>query len=121
MARRVLIDLVMKPENTQNGAGPNPGEGDTVSARHYTRGAREFVAEGKVDEAARDAARFVEADPKEAQRAEEAARKGPHGRTRVSVDELVAKGRTVVDRVRPIVDRVVDRVRSKISRSGRKS
>lgn len=108
----------MKPENTQNGvAGANQGEGDKVSARHYNRAAREFVADGKVDDAARDAARYVEAEPEDATRAEAAARKGPKGQTRVSVDELVAKGRTVVDRVRPMVERVVDRVRSKIHRA----
>lgn len=50
------------------------GEGDKISARHYNRDLQEFVAEGK-------------------------AAKG--SKTRVSVDDLIAKGRTVVDRVRP--------------------
>ncbi len=112
----MLVDLDMKPENQ--------GEGDKISARHYNRSAREFVADGKVDDAAREAARYIEAEPEDATRAEAAAKRGPHGArlggTRVSVDELVAKGRTVVERVRPIVERVVDRVRNKISRTGRK-
>lgn len=118
----MLVNLGMKPENqNDNPAGANQGEGDKVSARHYNRAAREFVADGKVDPAAREAARYVETEPTDAKRAEEAARKGPRGGTRVSVDDLVAKGRTVIDRVRPIVDRVVDRVRSKMSRTDRKS
>ena len=94
---------------------PNQGEGDKVSARHYNSEVREFIADGKVDEAAREAAHYIEAEPRDAERAEKKARKGPTS-SRVSVDELVAKGRTVIDRVRPIVDRVVDRVRSRLNR-----
>jgi hypothetical protein len=94
---------------------PNQGEGDKVSARHYNDELREFIAEGKVDEAAREAAHYIEAEPRDAERAEKKARKGPSS-SKVSVDELVAKGRTVIDRVRPIVNRVVDRVRSRLSR-----
>ena len=48
--------------------------------------------------------------PDEAAQAERHARYGSHP-TRVSLDELVAKGRTMVDRVRPIVERTVDRLR----------
>lgn len=95
---------------------PNQGEGDKVSARHYNSEVREFIADGKVDEAAREAAHYVEAEPRDAERAEKKARKGPSS-SKVSVDELVAKGRTVIDRVRPIVDRVVDRVRSRFNRT----
>ena len=94
---------------------PNQGEGDKVSARHYNSEVREFIADGKVDEAAREAAHYIEAEPRDAERAEKKARKGPAA-SKVSVDELVAKGRTVIDRVRPIVDRVVDRVRSRLNR-----
>ncbi|MDB4961376.1 MAG: hypothetical protein JWP01_1375 [Myxococcales bacterium] len=110
----------MKTHNTHQGpgAGPNQGEGDKISARHYNREVREFVADGKVEEAAREAAHYVESEPQDAARAEKAARKGPHP-ARVSVDELVAKGRTVIDRVRPIVERVVDRVRSRLGRNDR--
>ena len=101
----------MKPDKDAN-----QGEGNKVAARHYNRDVREFIADGKVDEAARDAADYVEAKPEEAERAEARARKGP-AKTKVSVDELVAKGRTVIDRVRPIVERVVDRVRSSLNRN----
>jgi len=103
----------------RNGRDPNQGEGDKASARLYNRHASEFVAEGKVDEAARDAARFVEAEPGAAKRAEKVAQRGPQ-RSRVSVDELVAKGRTVVDRVRPLVGRVVDSVRHRLGRTPRR-
>jgi len=95
---------------------PNQGEGDKVSARHYNREVREFIAEGKVDEAAREAAHYVEAEPRDAERAEKKARKGPSS-AKVSVDELVAKGRTVIDRVRPIVNRFVGRVRARFNRT----
>jgi hypothetical protein len=110
----------MKTHNTHQGPGadPNQGEGDKISARHYNREVREFVADGKVEEAAREAAHYVETEPTDAARAEKAARRGP-SHSRVSVDELVAKGRTVIDRVRPIVERVVDRVRSRLGRNDR--
>ena len=112
MARQVLLVPCMKT-NTRD---PNQGEGDKISARHYNRAAREFVAEGKVGEAAREAAHYVDERPGDAHRAEDAARKGPHKGPRVSVDELVAKGRTVFDRVRPMVERVVGRVRARLSK-----
>ncbi|CAN5844410.1 hypothetical protein BH11MYX3_BH11MYX3_04300 [soil metagenome] len=111
MARRVLISLGMKPHDKD----PNQGEGDKVSAREYNRQAQDFVADGKVEEAARDAARFVDEEPGEAKRAEQRAKRGP-GSTKVSVDELIAKGRTVIDRVRPMVERVVDRVKSRLNK-----
>jgi len=69
---------------------PDQGEGDRKSARRYNRKLREFVAEGKVD-------------PVE--------QRG----TKVSVDELVAKGRTVFDRMRPLVSRVVARARKRFT------
>jgi hypothetical protein len=100
----------MKPDKD-----PNQGEGNKVAARHYNREVREFIADGKVSDAARQAAQYVETEPTDAKRAEEKARKGPSA-TKVSIDELVAKGRTVIDRVRPIVDRVVKRVRTTLNR-----
>lgn len=100
----------MKPDKD-----PNQGEGDKVSARHYNREVREFIADGKVDEAAREAAHYVESAPLDADRAETKARKGPPS-SKISVDELVAKGRTVIDRVRPMVDKVIDRVRARLNR-----
>ena len=108
----MLIVLGMKPNAPTT--DKNQGEGDKISAREYNEAATEFVAEGKVDEAARDAATFVEAEPEEAKRAEAAGRRGPKG-TKVGVDELVDMGRTVIDRVRPYVARAVDRVKSKLN------
>ena len=92
------------------------GEGDRISARHYNRDLREFIAEGKVDDAAYDARLYVERDPEDAERAEEEARRGPPRGRRASVDELVAKGRSVVDRVRPYVERASQRLRSRFGR-----
>jgi len=81
----------MKP----NDSDPEQGEGDRKSARRYNRKLREFIAEGKVEGAAHEAETHVERE------------RG----TKVSVDELVAKGRTVFDRMRPLVSRVVARAR----------
>lgn len=106
----------MKPENPSH--EPNQGEGDKISARHYNRQVRDFVAAGKVDPAAKQAESFVEAHPEEAERAERAAKHGPHA-SKVSIDELVAKGRTVIDRVKPMVDRAVDKVKAKLGRTGK--
>jgi hypothetical protein len=104
----------MKPEKpTQRDA--NQGEGDRISARHYNKGVHEFVSGGKVEPAARDAEAYVTRDPEDAERAERRAKRGPRG-TRVSLDELMAMGRTVVDRVRPIVDRAVGRLRTRFGR-----
>jgi hypothetical protein len=89
----------------------NQGEGDRRAARHYDSNVREFIAGGKVEPAARDAEAFVAQHPEEAARAERKARRGP-GTTRVSLDELVAKGRTLVERVRPIVDRAIGKLRA---------
>lgn len=103
----------MKPENpTQRDA--NQGEGDKVAARHYNQQLRDFVAGGKVEPAAKEAKTYVDSQPVEAERAERKAKRGPS--TRVSLDELVAKGRTVLDRVRPVVTRAVDKVRARIHR-----
>jgi hypothetical protein len=91
---------------TQDG---NQGEGDRVSGRRYQRRVREFVAGGKVEPAARDAERYVERDPDDAVRAEARARRGPRS-TRVSLDELVAKGHTVIDRIEALVRRISGRL-----------
>jgi len=107
----------MKPRNSsQGGKDPNQGEGDKLSARHYNRSVREFVAGGKVDEAAHEARLYVERDPADAERAEQQAKRGPKGGTRVSVDELVAKGRSIVDRVRPYLARASTKLRARFSR-----
>lgn len=94
---------------------PNQGEGDKISARRYDRHVREFVGEGKVPEAANEARLFVERDPDDARKAEEAARRGPRGRW-ASVDEIVAKGHSVVERVRPMVTRAVGNLRARFGR-----
>lgn len=111
MARGVLLLGGMKPHNPDS----NQGEGDKISARRYNRQLRTFVAEGKVEDAARAAKAYLERDPEGAARAEQKARRGPFG-TRVSVDELVAKGRSIVERVRPMVSRAVSRVRARLGR-----
>jgi hypothetical protein len=94
---------------------PNQGEGDKASARRYNEHAEEFVREGKVPQAAQDARGYIERDPGDAAKAEAKAKKGPFG-TRVSVDELVAKGRTVVDRAKPVVERMVGNLRARFGR-----
>jgi hypothetical protein len=112
VAREVLVVLGMKPMN-ENG---NQGEGNRTAARHYNDAASEFAEnDQKVEQAARDAASYVEAEPEDAKRAESQAKRGPKG-TRVSVDELVEMGRSVMDRVKPYVDRVIARVKSKLDR-----
>lgn len=111
MAREVLLSLRMKPRDPDR----NQGEGNRDAARRYNRDLREFISEGNVEPAAHDAKESVERDPKAGERAEAAARRGPRG-THASIDELVAKGRTVVDRVRPVVARVAARVRARLSR-----
>jgi len=103
----------MKPEKpTERDA--NHGEGNPIAARHYNDHLREFVAGGKVEPAARAAESYVERKPEEAARAERKAKRGPH--THVTLDEMVAKGRTVVERVRPIVDRAVGKLRARFGR-----
>lgn len=86
----------------------NQGEGDRISGRRYGRHVREFVAGGQVEPAARDAEHYVERAPDDAARAEAAARRGPKP-TRVSLDELVAKGHTMIDRMEALVRRIAGR------------
>lgn len=110
----------MKPEQpTQRGANdgrdPNQGEGDRISARHYNDQVRDFIADGKVDRAAHDAELYVERNAQDAVRAERKARRGPRP-TRVSLEELVDMGRTMIDRVRPYVERGVGRLRARFLR-----
>jgi hypothetical protein len=104
----------MKPANP-NPPDPNQGEGDRISARRYNEEVREFIAEGKVEPAAREAQAQVRFNPEEAARDERKAKRGPRPPW-ISFDELVARGRTVVDRVRPIVDRAVGRLRARFNR-----
>jgi hypothetical protein len=68
---------------------------DRVPGQRTQRRVREFVAGGRVEPAAR---------------AEAEARHGPRS-PRVSVDELVAKGRTMIDRMELLVRRIAGRLR----------
>jgi hypothetical protein len=86
----------------------NQGQGDRISARRHPRHVREFVAGGQVEPAARDAEVHVERAPGAAARAEAEARRGPRS-TRVSLDELVAKGHTVIDRMEALARRIAGR------------
>lgn len=96
----------MKPDKPTQDA--HQGEGDRISARRYGRRVREFVAGGKVEPSARDAEAYVERLPDAAARAERKTRRGPRP-TRVSFDELVAKGHTVLDRMQSLLHRAFDR------------
>jgi hypothetical protein len=97
----------MKPDKPTPDA--NQGEGDRISARRYRRHVQEFVAEGQVEPAARDAEAYVERQPEEASRAERKARRGPRS-TKVTIEELVAKGRTMADRVESAVRRIASKL-----------
>ena len=69
---------------------PNQGEGDRVSARRYNRDLRDFISEGRVEPAAREAERFVEAHPADADRAERQAKHGPMGWLERTVESIRA-------------------------------
>src|SRR5262249_3106826 len=111
LARPVLRCGSMSQDNDGN-----QGEGDRKAARRYDHHARESVAEGKVPDAASEANAYVEREAAEASRAERWARRGAYGSRSASVDELVAKGHTILDRVRPFVDRTVGRLRARLAR-----
>src|SRR5215475_2091581 len=89
-------------KRTDEQRDPNQGEGDRASARVYNDNVREFISRGKVDRAASEARDYIEHEPEEGGRAESEGR----GRSRLNrgsvrhVDDLVAMGRTVMDRVR---------------------
>jgi hypothetical protein len=76
----------------------NQGEGDRASARRYDRNAERFVKDGNVEPAAKSAEQFVEQHPAEASRDERKAKRGPSGLP--TLDELIAKGRQLVARLR---------------------
>jgi hypothetical protein len=95
---------------------PNQGEGDRISGRRYDRHVREFIAEGKVPDAANDARLFVEREPDDAAKAEAAAKRGPTTGRFASVDQIVAKGQSVIERVTPMVKRAVGNLRARFGR-----
>ena len=74
----------------------NQGEGDKVSARKYNNDLRDFISTGKVNKAAADARDYVDRDPEGAARAERKAKRG----TVRPIDEIVAMGRSLVERVK---------------------
>ncbi|HSN30032.1 MAG TPA: hypothetical protein VLT45_27280 [Kofleriaceae bacterium] len=84
---------------------PNQGEGDRVSARRYDDHVRDFVADGKVEPAAGDARAYVEREPADAAKAEAAGKRGPKG-AGMMVDSMIAKGQSLLGRVRPMVERL---------------
>ncbi len=77
---------------------PNQGEGDRASALKYDTDVEQFVAEDRVVQSARAARAYVDAHPKRAARAERRAKRGPSSHIS-SVEDLVAKGVSVLDRV----------------------
>lgn len=95
---------------------PNQGEGDRVSARRYDRNLREFIDEGNVPDAANEARLFVERDPDDAAKAEAAAKRGPQSGRFASVDQIVAKGQSVIERVRPMVERAFGNLRKRFGK-----
>jgi hypothetical protein len=103
----------MKPHNPTNG---HDGDYGRQGARRYNRHARDFMEnEGRVEEAARDAKSWVDREPDAAEAAEMRGKQGPHP-VRVSVEELVAKSRSLVDRIKPVVQRAADRIRDRLNR-----
>ena len=94
---------------------PNQGEGDRASARRYDKHVEEFISEGKVADAANEARAHVERNPDDASKAERQAKRGPGSHHR-SVDEIVSKGQSVIERVRPMVDRAIGSLRARFSR-----
>ena len=100
----------MRPRDTSN--DPLQGEGDRISARHYNRDLREFIAEGNVDEAAQDAAAYVERGPEDAERAEQAARRGPRN-MRGIVHNLMSEGKSLFEHYRQKSVELVRKLRRK--------
>jgi hypothetical protein len=100
MAHDVLVTTGMNKH-------PNQGEGDRKSARRYDRHLQEYIAEGKVDDAAQIARNFVELHPLEAERAEREAR---NPKAFATAEQLVATGRTFIERIRQAAARLRARV-----------
>ena len=101
LARVVLVHCRMSQQKD-----PNQGEGDRASARRYDNHVRDFVTEGKVEPAAGEARAYVEREPEDAAKAEAAAKRGPGINATV---EVIAKGHSLLDRVRPMVARLRSR------------
>lgn len=102
LARVVLVLCRMTQQKD-----PNQGEGDRASARRYDDHVRDFVSKGKVDPAAGEARAYLEREPDDAAKAEAAAKRGP--RASATVDQVIAKGHSLLERVRPMVARLRER------------
>jgi hypothetical protein len=74
----------------------NQGEGDRASARAYDNDLREFINEGRVPTAAREARAFVETDPVAAAKAEREAKRGPKSHLADMVERVVDKVRNAI-------------------------
>jgi len=68
----------------------NQGEGDKISAQRYNKDLRSFIAEGKVDPAARNARDFVDTQPDLAARDERNAKHGPMSWLQRTIDNVRA-------------------------------
>lgn len=99
----------MKPDKpTQRDA--RHGEGERGSVHHDYEQLREFVAGGQLKSAAHEAEAHV------GHQREEVARAARGSQTQISIDEMVAKNRSIVEGVRSIVHRAVGRLRSRFRR-----
>jgi hypothetical protein len=106
----VLVQIAMSQDKD-----PNQGEGDRISARRYDRNVREFIDQGKVPDAAADARQYVDREPDQAMKAENMAKRGPGGH-QSTVEGLIAKGHSVIDRLRPRVDRALGSLKARFGR-----
>ena len=95
---------------------PNQGEGDRISARRYDKRVRQFIDEGNVPDAADDARLLGERDRDAAAKEEAAGKRGPKSGRFASVDEIVAAGHSVIERVRPMVRRAVGNLRKRFGK-----
>jgi hypothetical protein len=68
----------------------NQGEGDRISARRYYKDLRSFIAEGKVEPAARNARDFVDTQPDLAAYDERKAKHGPMSWLQRTIDNVRA-------------------------------
>lgn len=85
-----------RTHNGHNGHnGANQGEGDKASARKYNEKAMQFAGSNKVEQAAKEAKDFVDANPAEARADEEIAKAGPSP-IRTRINELVTEGKAML-------------------------
>lgn len=102
----------MKPDKpTQPDA--RHGEGEGVSVHLDCEQLREFIAGGPLGSVAHESGAYVGRQREAAPMARNAVR---GSQTQISIDELVAKNRSIVERVRPMVRRAVGRLRVRFRR-----